>query len=306
MRLGSGGECRLMNALRVVLIAMAAIVFAALGWRLATAPRQLPEQVPTPNPPVIAAPIPQGPTATAPGQTAASPPSLPAEVPDRTAASGREQVEASLNQAPDLQRAFDTLKAQFPAVAERTLDESAAKVRPGGDKPTADDIFATAMRNLRQSSGVLAAKAGAEALSAIFDAQATTLADLAQADPRICADYLYGATSPEYADFAAGHRLLIARTALANIEAMAEGRKLNITRPQPSADDLKLVEDGLAAKGLSPSEIAALMDGTSPDPPLSDDKLCANARTYLDVLHGMPPEPRDRIYGLAADLLARS
>ena len=49
-----------------------------------------------------------------------------------------------------------------------------------------------------------------------------------------------------------------------------------------------------------------LIDGQAPDPPLPDARLCQIGQVYLDVLHDQPPDARHRIYGLAAELLARS
>ena len=95
-------------------------------------------------------------------------------------------------------------------------------------------------------------------------------------------------------------------SAMASILATAEGRKLKIERGAPTPDDFKLMEAGLAAKGLSPEEIAALLDGKSLDPPLPDERLCSDARTYLDVIKTLPEDVRLRVYGLSAELLARS
>jgi hypothetical protein len=295
-----------MILLRFVLVGLAAFILIGLGWRLSSGPAAPPPSASAPaKAPVIAAP--RAPAATKPA--AENVPATPSVVQTRAAppsAEAVQQAQAMLQQAPDLSRAFDLMKAQFPAAAERGLGEAAARLASADAKPSADDIFAAAMRGLRQSAGVLAAKASPEALGAIFDAQATTLADLAQVDPRVCADFLYGGTSPEYTDFAAAHRALVAQAAVADINAMAEGRKLQVKRGAPSAEDFKQVDSGLAARGLSPDEIAALLDGKSPDPPLSDARICENARTYLDVLRGLPADVRDRIYGMTAELLARS
>lgn len=312
-----------MKRLRFVLLSLAAIVFAALGWRVgsdrsAQAPSTValngqpaptlsePSAVPAPaaSPPPVA---PAEPTAAGPPpapnpEAAAAPPTEGA----MTAQAAHQSIEAILQKAPDLAGAFDRVRAQFPAPADRSLSVAAEALRSTGVAPSPDDLFAAAMRELRQSAGVLAAKAGADALTAMFDMKAAMLADLEQADPRICADYLFGGTSPEFADFAAGHRALIAKTALANVQAMADGRTRQATWDPPSADDFKLIEAALTAKGLTADEIAALLDGKVSDPPLTDAQLCANSRIYLDVLRALPTDARNRVYGLAAELLARS
>jgi hypothetical protein len=318
-----------MKVLRLVLLGLAAIIFMALGWRLvreashphpelaSTAP---PAQAPAPQNPVPQVPPAQvpapasapaspsaagGPSAP-PGPAAAIPQTAPPSAPEPVSDAAKARVESALRDAPELAKVFDELRTDFPAVADRAIAGAAARLRTDGDKPSADDVFGSAMRELRQSFGVLAAKAGPEALGAIFERQAAALDELAKTDPQICADYLYGGTSVEYGDFAKAHRGLVAQAAQANLDAILDGRKQQITRGVPSAGDFKLVEDGLAAKGLSVDEISALLDGKSLDPPLPDARLCSNARTYLEVLRDLPADPRLRIYGLSAELLARS
>ncbi len=276
-----------MQGLRLLLLGMAVIVLAALGLRLTLAPRP---QAPTPAPPVNADVKPP------PTRQPASP----------SLAAARTAIEASLRTAPDLSRAFEALRAQFPAVATHALDEAAEQANRTGEAVSPDDLLANATRDLRQGSGVLAAKASPAGLGAIFDAKAAILAELAKGDPRVCADYLFGGTSPDYATFAASHRDLEAKVALAGIAATAEGRTLNQDHGPPMPDDFKALETGLAAKGLSADEIAALLDGKSLDPPLPDAKLCSNAQTYLDVLKALPDAVRLRLYGATAEALARS
>lgn len=338
-----------MKALRAILLGLAVIVFAAVGWHLVEAPPApshgpaladntvpvapqdgtaapaAPAQQPPPPPaePTPPQPADQAASTPAPAPSTAAPPeaatppaappaeatppapSAPAAAPVADeAATARAKLLAALKEAPDLDAVFSQLQADYPAVAEQALT---AVAKPDASRPASpDDLVSTAMHDLRQSSGVLAAKAGPAPLSAIFDTQASILADLQQADARLCADYLFGGTSPEYADFAAGHRALMARMDRATLDAIADGRRAPVDRDAPTPEDFKQVETGLAAKGLSPDEIAALLDGKSLDPPPTDDRLCGNARAYLDVLHGLPEEVRMRIYGLSADLLARS
>ena len=331
-----------MNLLRIVLLGLAAAVLGALGWRLGAAPPHpsaphpvaaMASSQPVPKPPAevlppAAPPAGQAAPAGAPALQAQTPPETPAHpetqamvlpppvadahpaanisLPGMTAQDAHGKIVAVLAAAPDLARAFDALRAQFPAVADRTLSEATEAYRTSGVAPTPDDLFASGMRDLRLSAGVLAAKAGPEALGAIFEVKAKVLADLEQADPRICADYLYGGTSPEFADFQAAHRSLIATAALATIDAMADGRSRQKAWGEPSADDFQVIETALAKRGLSQEEIASLLDGRAPNTPPTDERLCDNARTYLDVLKAMPADARNRVYGLTAELLARS
>ncbi len=288
-----------MNTLRFVLVGLALALFAALGWRGVARNPPLPPTAQT-----AARAAPAAPAAAPPPVGIVAAPTAAAAVTTPDAARTRE--EEALRAAPDLARAFDDLRTLFPAVADETLSSAAETLHATGQATSPDDLLAGAVRALRLRSGVLAAKAGPDALGALFDSKAAILAELARVDPRVCADFLYGGTSPEYADFAAGHRLLEAQAATAVVKAVAEGQRIQTERAPPSAEDFSKVEAGLSAKGLSAGEIAALLDGAAPDPPLPDDRLCANARTYLTVLRDLPEDARTRVYGLAADLLARS
>lgn len=289
-----------MKSLRFVLIGLAAALLTALAWRGVA--RHDPLSTPLPTPAAVQEPVAQPLAPVPPADVVARPSGSVGTTPD----TARTREEEALRAVPDLARVFDDVRTLFPAVADETLSSAAETLRVTGQTTSPDDLLAGAVRTLRQRSGVLAARAGSDALGALFDSKAAILAELAKIDPRVCADFLYGGTSPEYADFAAGHRLLEAQAATAVVKAVAEGQRIQTERAAPSAEDFAQVEAGLAAKGLSATEVAALLDGTAPDPPLPDDRLCANARTYLTVLRDLPEDVRTRIYGLAADLLARS
>ena len=67
------------------------------------------------------------------------------------------------------------------------------------------------------------------------------------------------------------------------------------------------VDAALVSRQVKPQEIALLLDGATPDPPLPDRRLCDIGRIYLDTLRALPRRTRrQRVYGLAAELLARS
>lgn len=272
----------------------------------ATAPPASPKP---PSPPAEAHP-PAAPPVTPPSPQlpGPQPSSLPAG-PGRVGApldADRATVQARLQAVPDLARVFALMRTEFPAVADRSLTAAVDALRKTGQPPSPDDMIAAAMRDARLSAGVLAARAGPEALAAIFEAKAATLADLEAADPRICADYVYGGTSPEFSDFALSHRALVARADIATLAAMADGRNRHMSWDTPSPEDYALIETQLKQKGLSADEIGAVLDGKSFDHPPSDTRLCDNARAYLDAMRAMPIDARNRVYGLAAELLARS
>lgn len=313
-----------MNSLRLALLGLAVIVFAALGWRLAVGPSRpgasrqavaAGPEVSEPAPPAVT-PVPEpatpSPPPGSPGPVAPhapSPPAAPTSPPAPSRSSdddARHAILAGLQAAPDLLRVYGQIEAQFPAVAERSLAAAAAALRAGEAAPAPDDFLAATLRELRLSAGVLASRAGPDALAALFEVKAATLADLEAADPRICADYIFGGSSPEFNDFTIAHRALVARGALATITAMADGRTRQMRWDPPSDADYAMIETALRAKGLSADEIAAVLDGKSLDPPPSDTRLCDNARAYYAAMQGLPADARNRVYGFAADLLARS
>ena len=94
--------------------------------------------------------------------------------------------------------------------------------------------------------------------------------------------------------------------ALAGLEAMLNGKSKNIIREKPSDTDFRVLEVALGDHGLSRSEIDALLDGKTPDPPIEDPRMCAAGQTYLEVLATLPEVARMRIYALAVQLMANS
>src|SRR5262249_50757282 len=153
--------------------------------------------------------------------------------------------------------------------------------------------------------GILASQARGQKLADFFDARRAVLDALAPIDPRQCADFLYGTTDLPLS-FSATHRDLIAELAVKQLAAIKDGQDRHASRAAPSAADIDLVAKGLAAHNLTPDEIALLLDGKTLDPPPPDARLCEIGRTYLSVLQSLPDDARERIYGFAAELLARS
>jgi hypothetical protein len=320
-----------MNALRIICLLLAFGVLGVVGWRsgadhgpaqpvrVAAGGARLPaSSPPEPLPPLASSappreaetpvlPVPAPPTAAPP--EAAPPPALPAAsvaspVPSTPAAPPSIAApQDRLTDVPEFAAFFDRLKLDFPhdyIAIVRHLDQG------GAEATGANAAIWAALRDLEQSRGILAAQAAPPALDRFFEARSAVLDGLAPLDARQCADFLYGVTDAALADFTAAHRGLVATLADRTLEAIADGRDHPAERSTPTPADLDALAAGLAARGLSPAEVGFLMDGTAPDPPLADTRVCAIGRTYLDVLHGLPAEARQRIYGLAAELLARS
>ncbi len=211
----------------------------------------------------------------------------------------------TLKGAPEYAVFFDRMKADFPSEYEAFLETVARRSAASGDIGSADLQLAEAVRTLRLSRGVLAAKAGQPALERIFDLQRAMLKALAAKDPRLCADYLNGDESSSYFEFAAENRKLVAEVAIAGIDAIIDGETKQMHRDVPTVDEFDDLERLLRAKGLGSAEIGALLDGTVSNPPVGDEKMCSAGQIYLETLASMPDDVRLRIYGLAAGLMAR-
>ena len=265
--------------LRLVLLALAALAAGVMGWRLVgTGSRHVPT--------ILAD---NGPT----GRPA-----------DLSAAGSA--AAAKIAAAPDYSRFFDRLKADLPADYRAILDGLAVRAETGEDTPDVDRWISDAIRALRVSSGVLAARADGPTLERVFVMQRMVLGALAGEDKRLCVDFLYGGASRGFDRFAAGHRALVTNFALANLDAIVSGRQTKAMRGAPTDADFDGLEAALRDKDLSPPEIAAILDGRQPDPPIADPRLCEIGGIYLDTLAAQPEAARLRIYGLAAELMARS
>ena len=166
--------------------------------------------------------------------------------------------------------------------------------------------MAEAARSLRLSRGILAVKAGRQALEHIFELHFAMLQALAAKNPRLCVNFLHGGESPGFFEFSAQNRGLVAAMAIAGIDAIHDGEIKRIERPAPTGTDFDALEKALRAKGLDTPEIEALLDGKAGDPPIGDAKMCRAGQVYLETLAAMPESTRLRIYGLAVELMARS
>ena len=218
----------------------------------------------------------------------------------------RRDVEAVLKAAPDYTPFLLALNAAFPNDYARLVAKFASRRALAGSSESADLYVTDAVSSLSQTRGTMAARAAAPALEAIFVVQAKIAGALAASDARLCVDFIYGATSQGYFDFAANNRPLIAEMAQTGLAAIVSGQNAKIARGAPSDADLNQFEAALSKSGLSRAEIEAFMDSKNPEPPIPDTKLCAAGRTYFNVLKGLDEAVRLRIYGRAVELMAKS
>jgi hypothetical protein len=228
------------------------------------------------------------------------------QVPPHEVATARRAFEEKLKTAPEYAAFFDRLKAAFPLEYESFIMGIAQSSAGTGEIGSADFLIAEAVRSLRLSRGVLAAKAGQPALEHIFELQLAMLEALAAKDPHLCVDFLYGSESSGFLDFSAHNRNLVAAIALAGIDAIQDGQIKQIERKMPTEVDFDALEEALQAKGLGTPEIEVLLDAKTRNPPIEEAKMCHAGQVYLETLAAMPEETRLRIYGLAVELMARS
>jgi hypothetical protein len=237
----------------------------------------------------------------------ASPPApeAPAPIgPSPEAIATRLAVEQKIAAAPDVARFFDRLRLALPNEYEAAM--AALARRPNSIADSADLYLSEAVKTLRQSRGAVAARADGPALTKVFQQQLAVLDVLAQRDPRLCVDFLYGGASEGFFKFSSENRALVSDLAIAGLEAIVDGKQKNIPRPAPNEADFQTFEEALKKNGLAPLEIDALLDGKVPDPPLPDERMCAAGKIYLQTLSTLPEAPRQRIQALAIDLMARS
>lgn len=268
-----------MNALRLVLLAIACVVLAGLGLRVLhpawSPPRLVAARTVTPKP-----------------------------TPSHDDA--RQTVLSRLADAPDYIPYFDKLRAAFPSDYLDLVGQASNAVAQGARLPNPDRLITDAMHHLRQSRGILAAQAEAGPLASIFGAQAAIVDRLASRDDKLCADFLYGGTSPEFMAFAAKNRDVIERLALASLNAIISGKTSRVQRTEPTPDDFDRLTRDLKDGGYSEDEIAAVLDGKTFDPPLPESRLCAAAGAYFHAVERLPEDARLRVYALSAALLART
>lgn len=274
-----------MHVLRVVLVIVAFVASVALGWEFFDAATR----------PEI------DPATRAPRRTAVIVP--PA---DDMRPVARQAVEERLQLSHETSAFFGAMRQAFPQDFDRLVNSFAQRAIEGSKLDSLDVYLAEAVRTLRKSHGVMAAKADGPHLEKLFETQTLMLDALAKVDPQMCVDFLYGHASQRFYEFSANNRPLVTQMAQASLEAILDGRIRRIDRRAPSDTDFAQLETALQEQGLGRTEIEALLDGKAPDPPLPDATLCRAGRVYLQTLRAMPEETRMRIYGLAVEVLART
>lgn len=220
--------------------------------------------------------------------------------------SSRDAVERRLREVPAYERFFSRVRNVFPADYAAIIDSFVDRLDNRLEADAADLYVFEAYGALRQTRGVVAAKAGPEALTRLFDTRAALLQALAADDAHLCSDFLYGSTSQRLFDFSAVHRALVANMVNAGLEAIIDGHAKKVDRAKPTDDDLRLLEGALTAKGLTRAEIDALVDGKAPDPPIEEGRMCRAGQASLEALKSLPNDARLRLYALSAQLMARS
>jgi hypothetical protein len=274
-----------MQILRIVLVIVAFVASLALGWEVFDAATRVKIEQP-PSPP--------------PGRTAAAPPV------DDLRPIARQAVEERLQLAQETSGFFNAMRRAFPQDFDRLVNTFAQRAVDASKLDSPDIYLAEAVRALRRTHGVLAAKAAGPHLEKLFETQTRMLDALEKADPQMCVDFLYGNATQRFYEFSAKNRNLVVEMARASLDAILDGRTSRIERQPPTDAEFAQLEIALMEKGLGRPEIEALLDGKAPNPPLADAMMCRAGRVYLETLQAMPEEVRMRIYGLAVEVLART
>ena len=218
----------------------------------------------------------------------------------------RQAIETLIATTPDYARYFARLRETFTADYEAAINDFAARLAETKEEQSVDYYLSEAVRRLRLSRGVLAAKAEPEPMARVFEKQLEVLQAVAREDKRMCVAFLYGATNLDFQRFAASRRRIVSDMALAGLEAIVSGQTKRSSARRRARPTSALLETALAARGLGKVEIDALLDGKMPDPPLEDARMCGAGQTYFEVLKTLPEPARTKVYGLALELMARS
>jgi hypothetical protein len=268
-----------MNTLRLVLIAVAVLIAGLIGWRYkGAAPGGRPQPIETMGRP--AAPMAND--------------------------EARHAVTEQLSQIAEYTPFYARFAQVFPVDQTDIVQNFVAKTTTSGAADSPDAYIIEALRALQSRRGIVAAKAISEKLARIFEAQSAIMAALANNNPSLCREFLYGGSSDGFLDFAASHRPLIADMAMAGLDAIEDGKTSAIEREPPADSDLDNLAQALAGRGLSPPEIAALMDGAMPSEVISDARMCEIGQIHLETLRTLPEPARSRVLALAVKLMAHS
>lgn len=242
---------------------------------------------------------------TMPAVAPAAPPSASGAQVDARAKAARGLIERTIADTPDYTRVFDRMRLLFPGDYEAILSRL-ADADAGAHEINADKLLLDAMTELRHSHGTEVAKASDEALSRYFAVKAQEVQALGQRDAHLCVVYASGGQATGFLAFWADHRGLVADEAIASLDAMNSGRMTPVKRTIPSDEDLQALDRALVDAGLTRPEISTLLDDQQTTPPISDEQLCKAEQTYMATVSSMPTAARSRLYGLWADLMAKS
>jgi len=270
-----------MHKLRLTLAVLAIALMAVIVWKMWGTPDAAP-----PAEPAIGLTLPEDAAARTTTQL----------TPRQKLAATRRLILRRIAEAPDYEAFFARFQQSFPAAYTRTLAGFVDRAERLGRIESPDLYLAQALRSLRASHGVLAARASPALLERIFELQSTFIDVLSDADPKLCAGYLDGAASQAFYEFAARRRKLVAAIAQAGLEAIIEGDAQGVVREQVSLEDIGFIETQLREHGLERPEIDSLLDRVTPETPLADVTICRAAQVYYKVLRNAPDELRMKVY----------
>lgn len=227
--------------------------------------------------------------------------------PTRDAIDGeRRLILARVAERPAFKVFFERATAAYPRDLDKLLDAFARRGLDARSLDGGETYVSDTLRALRRDRGVMAGRASLDLMTRVFEAQARLLGGLAGADKRLCVDFLLGQTSPAFLDQVGRNPALLADLATATIDAMIDGESRRLERGPPTDGDFDLLEAALTRHGLGKPEIAALLDGRLPDPPIPDAALCDAGLVYFDALGSLPEDVRDRLYALAIQAMGKS
>jgi hypothetical protein len=259
-----------------------------------------PSEQPPPTPQPASAPLAVKPVTTEPIRLEPPAPAQPYVPPDPELESAWAD---KIRDAPDYQDFFGQMRAQFSPQWTQALRDASAE--GGLNKPDGVDLLMSlAVQEARRKSGLLAARADVAEMDRLFSTQLAVARQLAATDPALCVDFLNGGAAQRFTAFAATHRAIMAKQALAGLTAMEDGEKAKIQREAPTQADFDLLEKALREKGLTPEAIALLLDGKQPPTPIPDAQACNNGVAYLETLANLAEPERMRLYALAVQLMA--
>jgi hypothetical protein len=243
---------------------------------------------------------------TAPARSGSDEASAPTRPSPAALATRRAEIETLIGGSQVFAGFLARLKQSFPADWNRILDTLARQGATPGENDNAANYISDILRIMRRDRGIVASRAGPEAMASVFEAQARLLSTLAAVDKRVCVDFLVGQASPAFLDLMGRNAGQLADLANATLGAIVDGGARKIVRDAPSDADFDLLAAALTSRGLGKVEIEVLLDGRLPDPPLPDATLCDAGLVYFEALKSLPEGARGRMYALAIQAMGKS